>query len=104
VGNRETGYYGYRNEHLCWPWRTQVVVVLGRGNRGEVYEDDLIAAVEILGSFLAKVYSTVQLANNRTTMAGCVFAFRSSNSRTLRVHRRNLANLAFVRVSSLPLG
>jgi hypothetical protein len=34
-------------------------------------------------------------------MAGYLHAFRSSNSRALRVHRRNLANLAFVRVPSL---
>jgi hypothetical protein len=58
-----------------------------RERRGEVYEDDLIAAVEILGSFLAKVYSTVtvQLATTvqqwlgaflllgRPTVVHCLF-------------------------------
>ena len=34
-------------------------------------------------------------------MARYLFAFRSSNGRTFYAHRRNLANLAFVRVSSL---
>jgi len=46
-----------------------------------------------------KLLSTARY--KRAFMVGCVIAFRLSNSRTLLVHRRNLANLAFVRVLSL---
>ena len=86
----------FRTEYLCWPWMYSTSCRPGRGGVRN-------AAVEILGSCqspaLPPPQTTSTVQPRMLQMASCLSTFRSSNARLFFAHRRNLANLARVRIS-----